>query len=218
MKTKDALDIIARLPEGGIVTNLNRYDKNFLLALLDLGRAAWLVEFYKANKRLAPICYQKFYATLSLSLQTTPKFKRFQMPDIVELDEHSNGIRYAGEDDYNNDGTNNFAGIQSRAVLSNYKKHPVMNPNRFFSYLYDANAGIIEFRGKANMIEKPLIEALFKHPFEIPTFNKDTDDYPLPLDGIYAVEKMISTGDTRLVESTVPKVAFEPSQTPYPKK
>lgn len=218
MKTNDILDSLQRVLEGGLVTSDNKFDKIYLLMLLDLGRAEWLVESYAKDKRLSPVCYQKYYPTLSLPLQTTPAFKKFRMPDIVRLDEHSNGIRYIGEDDYANDCTNNFVGIQSRAVLSNYNKHPVMNTNRFFSYLYDGDAQILELRGKARLVEKPLFECLFKHPTEIPTFNRDLDDYPLPLDGIYSVERMITTNDTRLMEATVPKPAFAQSETPFPKK
>ncbi len=209
MTTRDVIDILERELEGAITTSENKYDFDHMLSLLDLGRAVWLVDSYAKDKRLAPTCYQKYYPQLSIPLQPTDNcFKKFQMPDIIRLDEHSDGIRYVGSDDYNSPDTNNFSRIVSRAWLSTYKKHPVMNPNRFFSFLYDADAQILELYGKANLTEAPLVEALFKHPTQLPTFNIDTDDYPLPLDGIKAVEMMITQSDTRLMEATTPRPAF----------
>ncbi len=212
MTTQEIFGLLFNV-EGAIETNVSKLDDPYMLALLDSGRNVWLVETYKNDKRLPPICYQKYYPTYSLDLQPTDKcFKKFLMPDIIRLDEHSDGIRYVGEDDYDDEGTNNFARVQSRAWLSNYKKHPVMNPNRYFSHLYDGSAGILELRGKARLVEKPLVEALFKHPLQIPTFNKEQDQYPLSLDGIYAVKGMITSNDTRLAEMTTPKPAFAPPQ------
>jgi len=219
MTTPQILDQFQRLPEGGLMVDTNRYDPLFLLSLLDAGRAAWVVEMYRKDKRIEPVFYQKYYPSYSIPLQPTDKcYAKFLMPDILRLDEHSDGIRYVGYDDYNGGTANNFRRIVSRAWVSTLSNHPVMNPNRAFSFLYDGSAKILELRGKAKLVEAPLVEALFKHPLDIPTFNRDTDDYPITMDGIYAVEKMITASDTRLVEATTPKPAFEQSQTPFPKK
>ncbi len=210
-------DMISRIPEGGILTNLSRFDPLFLQSLVDISRAFWIQDTYRKDSNLPAVCYQKFYPEYSRELQP-PKgcYKKFLMPDIIRLDENSDGIRYVGSDDYNGSVTNAFDRIESRAWLATYGAHPVMNPNndRTFSFLYDASAGTLEFRGeKASMTRTPLIECLFMHPLQIPTFNKEVDDYPIPLDGIYAIEKMIFQSDTRIVDATKPKVAFEQSNT-----
>ena len=213
MTAPQIIDLYQSIEEGGLAININRFDDAFVLALLDEGRSLWLIDMYKTSPRLPAIAYQKFYPEFSLPLQTGDVcVKKFLMPDIIRLDEHSDGIRYAGEDDYDNDNTNNFSRIQSRAWKSTYKNHPVMNPARFFSFLYDGANKTLEFSGKASMVEAPLMECLFKHPTEIPTFNYDLDDYPLSLDGIYAVKKMITMSDTRLAEMTSPKPAFSQPQ------
>ncbi len=222
MNVGSIIDLISRIPEGGIVTSENRMDRLFILSLLDAGRAAWLRDNYKRDKRIPAICYQKYYPEYSAYLQPSKGcFKKFTMPDVVSFDENSDGIRYAGSDDYDNNGTNNFDRVKSRAWLATYNSHPVMNTNnnRTYSFLYDASAGTLEFRGeKASFIRTPLVEAVFMHPLVIPTFNNDLDDYPLPMDGVYAVEKMIFANDTRIVEATTPKVAFQPSNTAPIKK
>jgi len=213
MTLSQIIDLYQSIPEGAIATNVNKFDELFMIAILDEGRAYFLQESYKTDQRLPAISYQKFYPKFELELQAGDKcVKKFLMPDIIRLDEHSDGIRYAGEDDYDNNDTNNFSRIQSRAWKSTFMKHPVMNPNRFFSFLYDGANKTLEFSGKANMVEAPLMECIFKHPTEIPTFNKEVDDYPLSLDGIYAVQKMITMNDTRLAEMTSPKAAFSQPQ------
>ncbi len=221
MTTQQAIDYLQSIPEGGQVFNQSRYEDTFTLLLLDAGRCAWLQDMYLKDKRLPAICYQKYYPELNLYTQpTSGLIAKFKMPDIIRLDEHSDGIRYAGTDDYSGEPANNLDRIQSRAWLSTYSKHPVMNPNtnRTYSFLYDGNTNTLEFRGKAKFMKAPLMECLFMHPTSLPLFNYDMDQYPLPMDGIYAVEKMIFNSDTRIVEATNPKVAFAQSQTPPIKK
>ncbi len=209
MLITEIIDLIQSDPEGAQSVNVNRWDDDFLINLIDLGRAAWAIESYMKDKRLEPILYQKFYPKYSLPLQPTDKcYAKFLMPDIIRLDEHSDGIRYVGEDDYNGGGVNNFRRVVSRAWLSTFNNHPVMNTNRAYSFLYDGSSGILELRGKATPVKEPLVEALFKHPLQIPTFDRDANDYPLTLDGINAVKNMILTSDARLVENTNPKAAF----------
>lgn len=215
MLTDQFIDIIQRTVSGDIVTADNKYDDAYVLQLIDGARAVWLVQMYAIDKRIAPICYQKYYPEFSLPLQPTDRcFAKFKMPDIVKLDSNSDGIRYAGSDDYEGGEANNFRRIVSRAWLSTFYKHPIMNPaSRFYSTMYDASNQTLEFRGKARFIKKPLIEAVFKHPTDIPTFNRDADDYPLSMDGITAVQHMIFQNDTRIVESTKPTPAFgQPAQ------
>ncbi len=217
MRTQEILDLIGAIPEGGIITSQNRLDNKFLLSLLDVSRATWIQQTYMQDKRLPVICYQKYYPELNLYIQpSSGAIAKFQMPDIIRLDSHSDGIRYAGTDDYSGEPANNLDRIQSRAWLSTYSKHPVMNPNtdRTYSFLYDANTNTLEFRGKARFMKAPLMECLFMHPTTLPLFNYELDQYPLPNDGIYAIEKMIFSSDTRIVEATSPKVAFAQSQTP----
>lgn len=218
MTAKQMRDEISSLGEGGQITADNRYDPIFLQLLLDSTRAFWIRDQYLKDKRLPAICYQKFYPEYATDLQPTKKcFKKFIMPDIIRLDEHSDGIRYAGSDDSEGNGTNAFDRVQSRAWLATYNQHPVMNVNnnRTWSFLYDASAKTLELRGnKASYVRTPMLECLFMHPLEIPLFNEELDDYPLPLDGFYAIEKMIFASDTRIVEATTPKVAFQPPNTP----
>jgi len=210
MKTDELIDIVQRTVSGDIVTADNKYDDAYILQLIDGARAVWLVQIYAIDKRIAPICYQKYYPEYSITLQPKDRcFAKFKMPDIVKLDEHSDGIRYAGSDDYNGGQANDFRRIVSRAWLSTFFKHPIMNPStRFYSALYDASSGVLELRGKAKFVKTPLVEALFKHPTQIPTFNRELDDYPLSIDGITAIQKMIFENDTRIVESTRPSAAF----------
>lgn len=221
MKTRQILDLISGMPEGAITTNENRFDFKYLLSLLDEARAAWIQQVYMQDKRLAPILYQKYYPDYSQPLQPGEKcYAKFLMPDIVRLDEHSDGLRYVGYDDGEGGVANNFQRIVSRATLASYANHPVMNPynERTYSFLYDGASGILELYGKGRFIRKPpLIEAVFKHPTEVPSFNLDHDDYPLTMDGINAVTNMIFAADTRISEQTAPKPAFTVSQS-IPKK
>lgn len=211
MKTKQLLDKISAMPEGGIVSAINRYDFFYLLSVLNSFRAQFIRDAYSKKKRLNPRWYQKHWPTWTEDAKSDC-FTKFYMPAVVSLDNNSDGIRYVGTID----GDQGFMRIYSRQTLSDMQRHGVMNPgnNRNTYFLFDGNQNELEIRGKHFNTREMLTESIFSDPTAVPTFNVLMDDYPLSEDDIPAVEQMIFSANTRIVETTAPMQAFTGGQVP----
>lgn len=213
---------IQRLPEGGLVTSENRYDYEYLVTLWNTYRAHYIQETYYKNRRINPVCYQKFYPEYESYFQdSTNCYAKFSVPNVISLDDKSDGFRYLGTDPVLTGQSKAFKRIQSRAWLSTYQNHKVTNPNtdRDVYFLYDGSLQTVELYGKGKFITTPpLVEGLFADPTKIPTFNKEKDQYPIDDDSIPEIEEMIYTAHTRIVEGTVPTPAFAPNPQPKPTK
>lgn len=177
MKLKAILEEISRLPNGGVVNEIDRWDMGYLSALARTYRARLAMAVYGGNKRLHPAWYQKHWPEYDAVLNDDNCVVKFRHPEIIMLDNQSDGFRYIGATDCNN----NFARIQSRAWVSTFRNNRVTNSSisRKASVLYDGSAQILEIYGDTE-IDAILTESLLADPESIPTFNSDVDEYPIP--------------------------------------
>jgi len=210
------LDRIYSLVEGAEIVPDNNYDFGWGVSTLNNFRAQYLRNLYLRNKRINPICYQKYYPDFESAFQNTGAcFAKFVVPNVISLDSNSDGFRYVGS--IGDDGDSEaFIRVQSRAWLSTYNNHPVTNVNndRGVYYLYDGAMHTLELYGNGKLVKSPMVEAIFANPLEVPTYNIDKDDYPLPEDCLPEIETMIFAGQTRIIESTTPTPAFQPQMMP----
>lgn len=216
MRTQKILDKIAAIGEGGMITEENRFDQEFLLTVLNSFRAQYLRDTYLKTKRINPICYQKFHPVYEPTFQNSGAcYAKFKVPNTIQLDVHSDGLRYFGTDPVTAGCSKNFRRVTSRAWLSTFNNHQVTSSSstRFISYLYDGALETAEIYGKGKfMIFPPLIEGLFSDPTSVPMFNFDISEYPLNIDALPMIEQMIFAANTRFVESTAPTPAFATQQ------
>ena len=212
MKWPDILAKIQGTPEGATVFAENRYDQRYVETVFNTYRGKYIRMNYQLNKRIHPSCYQKFYPEYNPYAQ--PKngcFATFAIPNIIAIDEHGDGLRYVGTDEFVTGKTMNFRRVPSRGWLSTYNYHPVMTTKNssWIGFLYDASSGIIELYGNgATITNPPLVDAIFANPFDVPTYNKTLDQYPINDDAIPEIEKMIFMDNTRIAEATHPTPAF----------
>ena len=152
MLEREAIERIQRLPFAGVISDENRLDHPYVRSIMGTARANVMRDIYqKNNKRINPVCYQKYYPTFSQDLQESNIFVKFQCPEVVTLDSNSDGLRYVGSIDC----TNAFRRIWTRSMLSTINKHQVMSVNsaRYVAALYDGSAQMIEIYGDSEIEE-----------------------------------------------------------------
>jgi len=179
MTLPEIADAIKRQPSGGIVTDETRFEDQYLYKIINSYRNQLLRQVYQKDKRIAAAAYQRYYPTYEKDLQSSTCFRLFRCPLIISFDERSDGLRYVGSLDYNN----NFRRHQSRATLSSVTKNKYLDVNsgRFISFLYNGNDKLIEVYG-IPLVEEILVEGIFTNPLDIPTYNVEQDNYPISED------------------------------------
>lgn len=207
MTTKEIISKLEGMPEGALITNLNRYDFGFMLNTLNTFRAAYIRETYSKKHRLNPVLYQKVYPRWERDLKEDC-FTQFRFPIPISLDAASDGIRYVGTIS----GAHGFIRVYSRQALSDFNNHAILNTanERNTYYLFDGNRGLMEIRGKHWNTKELMGEVIVADPTSVETFNILKDEYPLDTDGINHVESAIFAAQTRISEATMPTLAFTP--------
>ena len=193
------IDRVQRIVGGGIVTDENRWDQDYIISVINTFSRQVLRDFYvKNNKRINPVCYQRFYCEYDKNIQE-PGFIKFTLPPIVSFDEYSDGIRYIGSVTE----SNGFRRIRSRARLSSFNNHKVMNVNngRAQSALYNGNDQTIEVYGNV-LLRDCLVEGIFINPLDVPTYNMSVDNYPFNEDLIPVMEDLIYRSQLAIEAST----------------
>ena len=193
-------EMLSRLPDGGVVTDRTRYDYGYLQTLANLYRARLLRTIYQKEKRLNPVCYNKYYPTYEPDLQDNPLCVKFRHPEVIGLDSNNDGFRYIGTTSY----SEGFGRIQSRGWLSTFNKNSVTSTYMTNNpvALYDGNSQIIEVYGLPN-IKNIMTEVLLSDPRQSPFFNILVDQFPLNDDLIPDLIAM-AFSEQEGIESSVP--------------
>lgn len=189
-----AEDLI-RSVSGGVTDISNKYEPDYMLYLLDLFRAAAISELFNSKGRTFSLHYslmQEYVSDKDDSIQVVDPIKqtycavRFDVPQILMINELINGVGYVG----GTDGLSPYRVVRSRQELSEQYMHPIMKPSSERVYvLTDAN-GNFEVHGN-DAIDQLLINAAFSQPTQVPGFNVDLDRYPVD-DAVMARMKEIA--------------------------
>lgn len=211
MRIKEIIERIQRLPDGGIITDENRWDEDFLESIINTFRLVVIRDSYnKNNKRINPSCYQKYYCVYDADIQEDGMIKFFH-PPVTSMDGFSDGFRYIGS----SEGSEDFRRITSRAKLSLYNNHKVMSvkSGRNTTVLYDGNSEYLEVYGN-QLIRECLTESILLNPMDSQYYNKKTDQYPIGDDMIPMLEDYIFRAQTSIESSRNPDVVSSSSEIP----
>ncbi len=215
MRLDQIVELVSRIPEGGVINSNDRWDMGYMHKLVGEYRARMCQLVYNTNKRLHPAWYQKHWPEYEPYLQDNDGCSvKFRHPEIVMLDDRSDGFRYIGGTDC----ASNFARIASRAWVSTFNDNRVtkVNANRRTSVLYDGSAEILEIYGDPE-IEDILTESIVSNPMKIPTFNFGVDQYPVPENLVPEIVNMIFN-DNISTELRMPYNGSGGINLPRPKK
>ncbi len=198
MTIREICESVSRLPDGGIVNDRTRYDQGYLESTVGNFRARVIRLLYLKNRRINPVCYQKHWPTFEEDLQDDKCCVKFRHPEVISLDNLSDGFRFIGTPDF----SVAFARIQSRSWLSTFNNNKVTTTagNRRPTVLYDGSQQILEVRGLPEL-EIILTESILADPLSIPTYNKKYDQYPLSEDMIQDMLQMIFSEETSIASS-----------------
>lgn len=200
MTLKEIVEHVQATPEGAVISDRSRFDIGYLESVIITYRARLLRLIYLKNKRINPVCYQKHWPKFEVDLQDDPCVVKFRHPEVISLDDMSDGFRYIGALSF----TDAYPRIKSTAWLStfNHNRVTAANNDRRTTVLYDGNQQVIEVRGNLE-IEEIMTESLLANPLSVPTYNKAVDQFPLNEDLIPDLLAMIFQEQTS-IEATVP--------------
>lgn len=201
MKLEEIIERITKGAAAGIFTDESRFDQPTLTTLINTARAQTIQAIYFKNKRINPACYQTFFGNYNADLQVDdPCLVKFKCPSVINLDSNSDGFRFVGQVD----GVNGFRRIVSRAQLATYNQHPFMKvqSGRYIAALWSAPDGVWEIYNSS--LKYLRVEGIFANPLEIPTYNKDIDDYPVSVEMLPMIEDFIFKTVTAIEAQTTP--------------
>lgn len=180
------IESIQRQANAGIASIDNRFNPIYLQSIVIFGRAELLKTIYTGNRGMASNHYiheawkQEYELVYDPLLQTDDCWNHFECPDPISLDDVSNGFRYIG----NKKGNNNYMILHSTEQYADYLNdaNMVSIMNTKILSLYDGGNRIIKLRNCApdfKGIKSGKVRAVFANPLDIPSYNIDTDIFPM---------------------------------------
>jgi len=173
MTLKDLIDVTERfLSNSGIKTDESKWDALYVENLIHRYRGMAIVQVYAQTKNINPLWIQNCPLEYQEDLQESNCMVRFPMPAPMILSNTQTGLIYFG----NKNGVCAFRSVKTRAELAMYNGHRFTNRGKYIRGLYID--GGLEVRNDV-MLEFPYVDAIFNVPTEVPTFNRQYDNYPI---------------------------------------
>ncbi len=175
----EVIETLIRMSSGGIMTDENKLDRDFVAFNLHAVRADAIINWL-LNPKNGPhdLWYQMYTPIYQSHLQEADNCVTvFKIPVPINLPGGRDGIAYFGTDD----GYNNIASAGIGAMESVYSQHRVTNRMGLVtrSWRYSEN-GYAEMRVKGNkLFRRPLMKFLAADPTSLETFRPDVDEYPI---------------------------------------
>ncbi len=185
------LDTMERLGDSGVFSKNSRYDVAFQEDAIHKARASVLPDAYKSLKRINPLWTQQFVANYEPDLQDDACLVRFRVPPVLTLDIYLDGFLYVGTIDRNCQ----YRKMTNRADFAN------SNGNRYtklrndqVKFLY--SDGFIECYGNTELRDLR-VDGIFLNPTQVPTYNKQLDEYPLDEALILQMQSILFNTETK---------------------
>lgn len=201
MTERQVIERSQRLPFGGVISDENRLDSDYILNLINAARAQLGKDMFAKNSRLNPQWYQQYWPEYNADLQDDNIVVRFYCPEVFTLGPNDDGFRYIGTLDC----TTAFSRIKNRGELATMNWHKIMKTllGVQTGVLYNGSAQQLEVYGNPEL-EEMLVEALFSNPREVPTYNNMIDNYPLPDDLLPMLDQYVLKAATQMEAMTKP--------------
>jgi len=185
---------MSSLTSGGIITDENRLDDKYLIAVLNSYRAYMIPESWKKERKVYPGIYQTLWIDYDPNAQDEQCVRIFPCPSVLQIAPHLFGINYVGSVKRDQ----SFRLTLTRGAQANKQKHRIMKrSSRKIDILYDPGQGILETDDLD--LKHIRIDAAWRNPLDIPTYNIETDQYPLPDDVIEIILDLLNKGTLRTI-------------------
>lgn len=192
MLLEQVTEEIIRADNGGIITDENRADQDYMEALVGQGRAMAILQQFTKTHRLSPNWTLRHICEYDQDFQETVdfvKFVKFAVPPVVTLDGKSDGFSYVGTQN----GMKQYRKVTTRATYVNNNLHRFTKQGEGEKYFY--TDGAIEVYGNEFLTEGPLCDAVWANPADANQYNKLYDNYPISLDLLPIMKDVIFKTD-----------------------
>lgn len=191
-----------------LFTDEIRTDQGFWEQAINQARAEVIAVVYKKEKRIHPAWLSFYRPAYSAAEQEDDCYVKFFVLPAIKLDVNNDGYRYIGSQ------TQNYAlrRVNSRGELATFNQHRITRiSSRKPAVLVED--GTLKVYGNPDLQE---IEVSFiaANPMDVPTFNKEVDDYPISEELIPMVLDRIFKSDTVNIFNKVPDTVSNSSDTP----
>lgn len=173
------IETIIRTPSGGVMTDENKLDRDFVASNIHQVRAESIINWLQ-NPKNGPhdLWYQIYYPDFETNLQASGNcVVKFKIPVPINLPGYKDGIEYFGTDD----GFTPFVWTGAGAMKAVYAAHRVTNRRGFITYSWEYNeGGYAEMEVKGNkLFRRGKMKLIAANPLDVPTFRQDKDEYPI---------------------------------------
>lgn len=178
MKLPEIVEMCIRTPSGGIMTDENKLNRDFVAANIHQASAVAKVKWYEMKYSLHDMWFQTIFPVYEPLIQTTDDcMAQFRCPPVINLSTKRDGFEYVGTDD----GMNNFPSRGTGAMAAVYAQHPVSNRRGLITWNWEYNEsgyGVIKLYGRKNL-NRIMVKGIFANPLDVPTFRPEYDEYPI---------------------------------------
>ncbi len=190
MTLPEIYERIGSLPSGGYLTIDSRFDKGYIYSLIHSARSIIVMERFKANMSIPPVYYQPYTPTFEKVAQDSDKCCTifYGVPTIIGGDGRTSGLGYVGTI---NGKPKIFKEVGSRAELAAMFTDRTMR-NLTRPYVLIGGESIEVYSNET--IKNFSIEAIFKDPTQLPTYDIPTSEYPMDIADIAKMETYLMQG------------------------
>lgn len=189
-------DAIVRADNAGIFTDENRADQDYMEAITHKARALAIMQSFSKTRRLSSNWTSKHIPEYSANYQETVDYidyVKFPIPPVITLDAKTDGFVYVGTQN----GVNQYRKMTSRATYVNNQAHRFTrisnDTDKEMKYFY--SDGALEIYGNPDLTEPPLCDCVWADPTQANQYNKLYDDYPISLDLLPIMQKILLETD-----------------------
>ncbi len=188
MTYKQIVDRLTANVQAAIKTDESRFGREFVVSHVNSARASAIQQFWQRNRRINPQWLQDYDLEYSIDLQEDTAnncITKYYVPSWISLDGKSDGMVFVG-----NTANKNFRIFNTRAELAVYLNIPKQSPydGRFVGVLREG--GMIELH-YSNRIKSGRILMLYNNPLDCPSYNIDSDPYPVTEDLVIQMEDVL---------------------------
>jgi len=205
MTGNEVYERFVRLASAGIQTDESRWDEPYVQNLVDTCRATAIQSIYVKTKIIHPNWVQELNLEFSEDLQEDNCFQRFECPMFLSLDGSTQGLMFVGSQRNNC----TIPVVRTRAELGIYQNNRVTANRMMGLYVYP----YLDIYQKGIILEQVRVGGVFQYPFQLPTYNKMIDEYPVTTDVLEIMEE-IWVSKLKVIMATPLDVLPDSKETP----
>ena len=190
MTLPEIYERVAALPSGGYLTIDSRFDKGYIYSLIHSARAIIVNERFKANMAIPPIYFQSYRPQFEKAAQDSERCctSFYGVPTIIGGDGRRSGLGYVGTI---NGKPKTFIEVSSRATLAGMFTDRTMRNLDKPIVLIGSDSVDVYYE---EVIKDFVMEAIFKDPTQVPSYDIEASEYPMDIDDIAKMETYLMQG------------------------